>query len=124
MPDAPIVPPTEEAHGAIGSNPPNAPVNTTPRLHQIHPPVLATALDLLGRFVSSGVFFMIIGAVLLRTAYETIGTTHSAMSLSLSLRASPSCYLAQARKVSDDWTQAKTLLALLSTRLRSQAAPA
>jgi hypothetical protein len=40
---------------------------------------LQALLDLLGRFFASGVFFMIVGAVLLRIAYDTIGVTHTAM---------------------------------------------
>jgi hypothetical protein len=41
--------------------------------------LLHALLDLLGRFFSSGVFFMIVGAILLRIAYDTIGVTHTAM---------------------------------------------
>jgi hypothetical protein len=39
-----------------------------------------TGIELLARFFSSGLFFMIVGGFMLYAAYRTIGTTHSVMS--------------------------------------------
>jgi hypothetical protein len=56
------------------------PANAPPAGGQLFSQIFWTALDLVVRFSSSGVFFMIIGAILLREAYETVGKTHSAIS--------------------------------------------
>lgn len=69
-----------QAQNDVGANVAKS-IHRSSQDHQETSHFIMTALDLFGRFFSSGIFFMIVGASLLGVAYRTIGTTHVAMSL-------------------------------------------
>jgi len=56
------------------------PTPTSPLPERKTPPVSGSIFDLTTRFTSSGLFFMIVGAIFLYVAFNTMGRTHAAMS--------------------------------------------